>query len=660
MQFKNIFLATGLTLLLSACGGGGGGGTTPTPAASKSSNEVSSAASSSSLANLSSLSSTAISSSANISSTQQSNLAATANAGEGTVIYPAINEGKSGESVSFRVAIEPGYEQLKINGCSGVLSGEIYTTGPLENNCTIITSATLTDATYPVTFNIPEGFTAEPSNTHLSIKAGETARISFTATETHRISRLQGNGGSWDGSTYISQPILKNTALSFDSEEVTADFKIWNTRVTPNALWHEDRAITPVCFEADVTGEFVSVIMSPKWDEKENRPMRVPMYDDGTHCDKTAGDGIYSGEFIFPDEYPYQLQYAGNAVGGAFMQFHGINSQDELLYNKSNALSEANGTHVFFIPKRYAIEPNVISENIKKTPHVFFIEQSGLTKDASYPDLAKTKIDLILGNNQFDFQINYQIGAQFSGVYPIQSYHRRRVDTYGIGLDGEVQTEEMAGRLLGNLYMSTGIGTVYSLSHEFMHAWTHFLFNPQLDLQHNAHNITCNSMGGIVGTSSIYKKNIDGNFVKTPPFRSSYAGPASELELYLAGLLPFENLPPEMYFYRKDAQKDCWSWGETPIPESEFIRVTPKNIIDAYGTRTLPGLREPRKEFQTLFVAVSDRVITAAEIAVLERVATYYESTDAQYSNEAFPPFYWMAREYGKMKTAIPKVTSAQ
>ncbi|NCP64650.1 MAG: hypothetical protein GW763_00410 [Paraglaciecola sp.] len=573
------------------------------------------------------------------------------NASAGTVMYPVKISTKRGEKVSFRVALETGYENIVVSGCGGELVGEIYTVAAIESDCSVASQASLTNAVYSVSYSPPDGFTVEPVSTTFSVKAGEKLSLKFFSAGSHRISGIQGNGGTWNGSEYESAPIVKNTHLLFLSEEIGSAFKVWNTSVTPNAVWHEDRASTPVCFEADVTGNFSSIVMSPKWDDQANRPMRVPMFDDGTHCDKTADDGVYSAEYTYPDEYPYQLNYAGNTVGGNFMQFFGIDAQDNLLYNQSEALSQSNGTNVYFIPKKYAVEATLLSSNNQMTEHVWFIEQSDITKDAVYPELVRAKADLMFGKNRFDFQVNYQIGGQFAGVYPVQSFHPNRSDAFGIGRNGIVKSEDAAGRLLGHLFMSTGIGTVYSLSHEFLHAWVNYLNNPSLNLQFLQHNIECNSIGGIVGTTFVYEKNTSGDFVRKG-VTTSYAGPASELELYLAGLLPFENLSSEMFFYQ-GATDNCLAWGNTPIPASEFLRVEPQDIANVYGERSVPDREHSRKDFSTLFVAVSHRMITEAEMAVIERVAKYYESSDPNYASQTFPPFYWMAQQLGTMSTTI-------
>ena len=66
----------------------------------------------------------------------------TPSAGTGSGMIPdAAQTANSGTTVSFTIAPIAGYGILSVTGCNGTLSGNIYTTGEITGNCTVVSTA---------------------------------------------------------------------------------------------------------------------------------------------------------------------------------------------------------------------------------------------------------------------------------------------------------------------------------------------------------------------------------------------------------------------------------------------------------------------------------------------------------------------------------------
>ena len=57
------------------------------------------------------------------------------------MIPDAAQTANSGTTVSFTIAPIAGYGILSVTGCNGTLSGNIYTTGEITGNCTVVSTA---------------------------------------------------------------------------------------------------------------------------------------------------------------------------------------------------------------------------------------------------------------------------------------------------------------------------------------------------------------------------------------------------------------------------------------------------------------------------------------------------------------------------------------
>ena len=127
----------------------------------------------------------------------------TAAAGAGGSISPSSRSVTSGQTTTFTVLANTGYEITGVTGCGGSLSGTSYTTGVITSPCSV--SAAFTQKSYEVTATAGEGGSINP--TSLSVNHGETTTFTIEPNTGYEIDSVTGCGGSLSGATYTTGAI---------------------------------------------------------------------------------------------------------------------------------------------------------------------------------------------------------------------------------------------------------------------------------------------------------------------------------------------------------------------------------------------------------------------------------------------------------------------
>ena len=137
-----------------------------------------------------------------------------------------------GDTTSFTVTADTGYSIDTVEGCGGSLSGNIYTTGAITADCTVMASFVINK--YAVTPSAGEGGSISP-DTPQSVDYGNTTSFTLTPDSGYGIDTVEGCGGSLNGNVYTTGAITEDCT-------VTASF-ITAYTVTPSAGKHG--SITP-------------------------------------------------------------------------------------------------------------------------------------------------------------------------------------------------------------------------------------------------------------------------------------------------------------------------------------------------------------------------------------------------------------------------------
>lgn len=139
----------------------------------------------------------------------------TASASAGGSISPASRTVEEGNSATFSVSADTGYDIDSVNGCDGTLSDSTYTTGTITGNCTI--SAEFTRQTFTISTEVSEGGSWSPEEAMVSYGDSEEFTLSFTAGE-FRLVDVSGCDGSLNENTYTTGAITANCTVAADLE----------------------------------------------------------------------------------------------------------------------------------------------------------------------------------------------------------------------------------------------------------------------------------------------------------------------------------------------------------------------------------------------------------------------------------------------------------
>ncbi|MCI5145760.1 MAG: hypothetical protein D3923_09560, partial [Candidatus Electrothrix sp. AR3] len=156
-----------------------------------------------------------------------------------------------GDTTSFTVTPDTGYSIDTVEGCGGTLSGNVYTTGAITADCEV--NATFVINIYTVMPSAGANGSISPDSPQ-SVNYGDTTNFTLTPDIGYGIDKVEGCGGTLNGSTYTTGAIIADCS-------VTASF-ITAYTVTPSAKKHG--SITPDTPQQVSEGKTTSFTVTPK------------------------------------------------------------------------------------------------------------------------------------------------------------------------------------------------------------------------------------------------------------------------------------------------------------------------------------------------------------------------------------------------------------
>ena len=147
-----------------------------------------------------------------------------ATAGSGGNISPSSQTVNAGTTAQLTVTPNSGYEIQSVTGCSGALSGNLYTTGAINADCSV--SASFSLKVHTVTATAGSGGSISPSTQ--TVTEGNTAQLTVTPDTGYKIDSVSGCSGTLLNNTYTTSAISADCA-------VTASFSLINLETTPVA-----------------------------------------------------------------------------------------------------------------------------------------------------------------------------------------------------------------------------------------------------------------------------------------------------------------------------------------------------------------------------------------------------------------------------------------
>ena len=115
------------------------------------------------------------------------------------------------QTAAFTITADTGYHIDLVTGCSGTLSGNTYTTGPVTVDCTV--SATFAIDTYTVTPTAGPNGAISPS-TSQAVDYSLTATFTVTPDTGYHLALVTGCSGTLVGNTYTTGPVTADCIVS--------------------------------------------------------------------------------------------------------------------------------------------------------------------------------------------------------------------------------------------------------------------------------------------------------------------------------------------------------------------------------------------------------------------------------------------------------------
>ncbi len=360
----------------------------------------------------------------------------------------------------------------------------------------------------------------------------------------------------------------------------------------------------PIRFEASVTEYPASVAF-------EYDGMDRPMFDDGTHGDRTAGDGIWSILFQ-PHEILGKLTDAW-----VFRPFIG--------YCKPEGSGRYNIFAEIWTSAIGIADIEHIGAETQATDNLVNFVASSAQLMSFDPTVWAQKFYSIYGD-EFDFLNFVHIAGRRSNRY----HSLVKNDVLGIGLPAFDNTGIFGsnGRLKG--YTVFPLSALFdtasvAFNHETGHQWINFLQGTPFasGIPHwPKGNVAINAMGFSIASSGqggryfyTFTPNADGSFFVGPgdPNNTSFF---NSLELYLIGLVPYDEV--ETYFILKNQNQDMVP-GQI-LHASEIIPVTVQDIIDALGPR-MPSSASAQRNFRCATIVLSEQPLDPYSISFFDSFA---------------------------------------
>ncbi|MDQ2640480.1 MAG: NEW3 domain-containing protein [Pseudomonadota bacterium] len=143
----------------------------------------------------------------------------TATAGTGGSITPASSMVTGGDIVQFTVTPEEGYRIATVQGCNGTLTGDLYTTAPVNAACAVQV------AFQRMALSIGAGGGAGGNVVRSSpqVQYGEATTFTITPAYGYAIGTVSGCPGSLEGNTFVTQPLTAACTLSVTFVDAISD-----------------------------------------------------------------------------------------------------------------------------------------------------------------------------------------------------------------------------------------------------------------------------------------------------------------------------------------------------------------------------------------------------------------------------------------------------
>jgi hypothetical protein len=395
------------------------------------------------------------------------------------------------------------------------------------------------------------------------------------------------------------------------------------------------------------------------------------LFDDGTHGDRHAGDGIYTRGGITTRMTPRAsgpgapVTPRGEVTLGAVrVSIAGGEQTRELGYTRVPGPQVFRGGLMVRFVEASALEPlTKLSDIAQRTGHALNVVsaqtaravQRELTSTSSEPTLIWDTVNLVRpAIDQLEKDADFLYVYPAAPTYGTQAgvHHSITSEASGLGNDTwEAAPAWKAGKLKSVVYFENRAES--PVLHETMHHWGVYL-SPELGFDPTLHWGMASTYGVLGGFDPATLVD-HGDGTVTVGFFAEWGNDwtttaFSPIELYLMGFVGAEEVAPITLL----ANAQYVSGDDTTVTiQAEQQTVSIDDIIAKHGPRT-PDPAHAQTDFEAAFVIFSDHLLTAAELAFIDSRA---QAIGAEASTEVIS-FHEASRSIGTMRTELSKAST--
>jgi hypothetical protein len=396
-----------------------------------------------------------------------------------------------------------------------------------------------------------------------------------------------------------------------------ASFTLKNVSVAPYAVWSDavDHPITVTARTANTTGNLqLTLSYFDGLVGGSGAQIVAPMYDDGTHGDATAHDGVWTLTFALGIAPPSQMRLYDGHVDSVSISIAA--SADDAAVAPTNSIDARVDVAIVDRALEHDYPARAIEANTQVTDTMVNVVDQNF--DDAHLERTLQQLYAVVPGDPFDFAIVFRTRTTGDGV-PRSVGVKNDVGGINVSAFDRSADYGSAGRLQQVVYQNAHMLGL-EVNHEMGHRWAAFLNVPALDLAlPTGFHWGPSTHVGQMGNGPYLQEEAGGYRITNADDSDKFVvNPFSHLELYLMGLGRPDEVQPLRFVTDPSVEVQFGAL----LPESATRLVTIDDIVGVYGER-VPATVTSQNAFTAVYVVVSDRLLTAPEWTLTSHIARY-------------------------------------
>ncbi len=395
-----------------------------------------------------------------------------------------------------------------------------------------------------------------------------------------------------------------------------------NVAASPYAVWADALSTQPITITARTQIIGKVALQLAYFDglvDGSGTQIVKPMFDDGTHGDEVAADGVWSLTFVLGLTEPSRLRLYDGQIDSVSIAISAVDD-DRTQLPPSNSIDARIDVSIVSRSLDGQFPIRAIDATTQATDTMINLVDRTFTESDIERSIAR--IYQAIPGDPFDFAVLFHTHTTADGV-PRSIGVKNDVAGINVATFDHTAAYGSAGRLQQVAFQNAHMLGL-EINHEIGHRWGAYLNKPVLNLSlPTGFHWGASDHVGVMGNGPYLQQEAGGYRVTNGNDSDKFiANSFSNLELYLMGLVRPDEVAPYRFVTNPavDVQFDAI------VPAASTRSVTINDIVGAYGPRT-PAMATSQNAFTAAYVVVSDRPLTEPEYTLTSLIAQYAAGT---------------------------------